>query len=73
MKNLLFAAALAIVAVGGAFAQYTHIQGGPSEFDCTLDVNPTCGGEYSYPHIYEANEIFPVLDFDVYDRMYVQN
>ncbi|SMC98139.1 hypothetical protein [Pedobacter nyackensis] len=73
MKNLFLAVALAMAAIGGAFAQYTHIQGGPSEFNCTLDVNPTCGGEYGYPHIFHANDIFPILEFEVYDRMYVQN
>jgi hypothetical protein len=73
MKNLFLAAALAIVAVGGAFAQYTHIQGGPSLFDCTYEVNPTCGAETGYPFIYKANDIYPVLEFDIYDRMYVLN
>lgn len=73
MKNLILAAALALVAIGGAYTQYTHIQGGPSVFDCTYDVNPTCGGEIGYPRIYRANDIYPIMEFDIYDRMYVQN
>ncbi|SMC98163.1 hypothetical protein [Pedobacter nyackensis] len=45
MKKLFFIAALAMVAIGGAFAQYSTTQFGPDEFNCTIAAAPLCGTE----------------------------
>ena len=52
MKKLFFAALLATVAVGGAFAQYTTIPNSPtSQFNCSSNDTPTCAslGVAVYP------------------------
>jgi hypothetical protein len=56
MKKLFFAAAIAIVAVGGAYAQqqYSTAPGAGTIFTCDAPSGPTCrvevGSAYEYPN-----------------------
>ena len=43
MKKLFFAALLATVAVGGAYAQYASVANGPATKNCTGTTTPFCG------------------------------
>lgn len=65
MKKLFFTALVAIVAVGGAYAQYVSTPGATSpQFNCSGTATPLC----TYP-IYPAGSTEPIpADSDVYDQ-----
>ncbi|SKB95860.1 hypothetical protein SAMN05660841_03281 [Sphingobacterium nematocida] len=71
MKRLLFAALFATVAIGGAYAQYTTVQGGTtSQFNCNGVLAPLCRA--SAP-IYQVGSSTPVTDDAILDRTRVNN
>jgi hypothetical protein len=62
MKKLFFSALIAIVAVGGAYAQYTTTPGGASQFDCDDSPTVTCRVQFSGQTIYIAGTSTPVSE-----------
>lgn len=72
MKKLFFIAALAIVAVGGAFAQQysTEKDGEGTLFNCTIQDEPTCTdmvGERAF--IYPTDEEVELPEELFYDEI----
>jgi hypothetical protein len=71
MKKLFFIAALAMVAVGGSFAQYSLTQFGPDEFNCTIAAAPTCGDEVGATFYKEGTD--EEAPGSAYELQYVEN
>lgn len=76
MKNLFFAALVAVVAVGSAYAQEysTEPFSAGIQFSCT-EVNeaPTCDDELTSADVYEIDSNTPItLSAQELDRQYVQ-
>jgi len=50
MKKLFFAALLATVAVGGAYAQYSSSPNSPADKTCLGTLSPLCGASTYFPN-----------------------
>lgn len=64
MKKLFFTALVAVVAVGGAFAQTyrnTPVAGQPQtkQFTCEGEDAPTCGSTYSQIYLLDGTPVTP--------------